>query len=244
MYLRNIYDIKCVVFLALMGCCGCGSRATADQTVGVQKMQELERELTKARQIAEEAKAGAESVRKDLKSSRSAQEALSAELQRVRDDVKRHTVYRPEIKPEIKLEPKIEFRSPPPPPPLPAPSLPPKKAVDIFLRSVDVYSTKTNGRPWDTGNGDPDLTVYFANLSTGETFSSGKVQDSLSASFNDKAIRVSEGDTIRITVSDEDAFDDDSVGTITKEFTAGTMTQGRVYWAFDRVSSLVLDFQP
>ena len=235
MYLPNMSNLRGVAYLALVVCWGCGSRTTAEQTVSVQKMQELERELTKARQIAEEAKAHAESVHQDLKSSRSAHEALNSELKRVRDDVKRHTVYRPEIKPEIKLEPKIEFRSPPPPP---------KKAVDIFLRSLDVYSTKTNGKPWDAGNGEPDLKVYITNLSTGETFASGKVQDSLSASFNDKTIRVSEGDTVRITVSDEDAFNDDSIGTITKEFTAGTMTQGRVNWAFDRVSSLVLDFQP
>ena len=64
------------------------------------------------------------------------------------------------------------------------------------------------------------------------------------ASFNEKTLRVSDGDTITITVYDQDAFADDTAGTYQKKISADTIRQGTVTWSFDQVTALVLEFQP
>jgi tetratricopeptide (TPR) repeat protein len=136
------------------------------------------------------------------------------------------------FKPEIKIEPKITLSA-----------SPPKKAVDVLIHSVTVYSTNAAGKAWDR-SGPPDLKVCIRNVDNGDSFTTPTKRDTESADFNCKAIRVSEGQKIRVTVLDDDVFFDDTIGSYEKEITADTMKQGKVEWSFDRVSSLVLEFQP
>jgi small-conductance mechanosensitive channel len=137
------------------------------------------------------------------------------------------TVY----KPEIKIEPKIEFPSPP------------RKSADIIIHSVEVYSRRKNGKVWDE-SGPPDLKVEITNLDTHQTYATRVAEDVHSATFNSKSIRIAEGQKFKVTVWDKDVFFNDEIGSYVKEVTADTIASGKVNWTFDRIASLVLEFQP
>lgn len=168
-------------------------------------------------------------------------EALQAESRRLNQtiakneaaNVQRQIAQKPifEMKaPEVKVEPRIE---------LPRPR---KREVDLIIKSVSVKSTDSNGSDWDA-SGPPDLMVSVKNAA-GEKFDTEVVQDQHSGTFNVKSLRVSEGDTLTITVWDSDVFANDEIGSFTKTISADTMQQGTVNWSFGGVSSLVLEFQP
>lgn len=144
------------------------------------------------------------------------------------------TIKAPEIKFEPKFEPKIVI-----------PEAPPKKSVDLILRSVSLASTKVSGAVWDN-SGPPDLrvSIRIQKFLGGASFDSSVKHDVFSATFNEKTIRVSEGDTIEIEVYDEDLLASDLAGSYVKLITADTMQQRQVNWSFDQVNSLVLEFQP
>jgi hypothetical protein len=118
-----------------------------------------------------------------------------------------------------------------------------KVSADILVKSVRVAATKEGGQAWDASGGSPELKVQISKgLFGSKTTTAGS--NSTSASFNEKLIRVSEGDTITITVYDQDAFADDFVGSYEKQISADTIKQGTVTWSFDQVTELVLEFQP
>lgn len=137
--------------------------------------------------------------------------------------------------PEIKIEPKIEVREPT--------RGPPKHSVDIIVKSVRLAARKRNGKRWDIGDGAPDPKVRIK-VSGGESGTTQASRDTYSATFNEKVVRVSEGDTIEITVYDQDEIADDTAGTYTKQLTADTFKERSVTWSFDQVEALSLDFQP
>ncbi|MDZ4685280.1 MAG: hypothetical protein SH850_09330 [Planctomycetaceae bacterium] len=114
-------------------------------------------------------------------------------------------------------------------------------AVDVILNSVSVLSTKGGGGVWDE-SGPPDLKVKFETYSA--SYTTPTQQDTHSASFGSRVIRVSEGDTLTVKVSDGDVFKDDTIGEYTKVITAETIRQGTVTWSFGRVNELVLRFEP
>lgn len=133
----------------------------------------------------------------------------------------------------IKFEPKIEIASPPP-----------KRSADIIIKSVTLSGTRPNGAAWDA-SGPPDPVVYIEQKKfLGSSYTTNVEHDSFSASFNEKSIRVSEGDTIKIIVYDKDVLDDDEVGTYVKTITAHTLNERNVDWSFGGVLSLLLEFQP
>jgi len=121
-------------------------------------------------------------------------------------------------------------------------AIPPKVSADLIVRSVSVLSTKSNGKPWDSGDGKPDLKVEI-NAGRFSTLTTSVSSNATYASFNKEKLRVSEGDVLSITVYDQDAFSDDVVGKYRKTITADTLRQGTATWSFDRVSSLVVKFE-
>jgi hypothetical protein len=134
---------------------------------------------------------------------------------------------------QVKIEPQINF-----------PSAAPKSSVDIVVKTVSVYDTKDNGSPWDqSGPADLQVAIEITSL-----FSSRKMtsvaHDVTYKVFNENVLRVSEGDTIKITVFDSDVFASDTIGTYTKQITADTIAERRVNWSFGRVAALELEFQP
>jgi hypothetical protein len=133
--------------------------------------------------------------------------------------------------PEIKVEPKVEIY------------VPPKKQGDIIIKSVDVFTTKKNGEPWDDSDGPPDLVVEIRGASSGD-FRTRVEKNSYSAAYNAKGPRITEGDEITISVIDADVVFSDEVGSFKKTITADTIKLGTVNWTFGRISSLVLEFQP
>jgi hypothetical protein len=84
-----------------------------------------------------------------------------------------------------------------------------KQSADLIVKSVSVYSTKENGSPWDKGHGKaakPDLKVIIKRGL--KSLDTGTESDSMYASYNNKKLRVREGDEIKIKVYDQDAFND------------------------------------
>ncbi|MFN0196054.1 MAG: hypothetical protein ACKVT0_04870 [Planctomycetaceae bacterium] len=136
--------------------------------------------------------------------------------------------------PSIHIEPEITFSS-----------TPAASAADVIVKSVSVYSTKEDDAAWDAFDGAPDLKVYIEQTSLfGSSYETGVEDDTFSATFNAKAIRVTAGDTIRVVVYDNDALAGDIIGEYTKEITEDTLRERVVSWSFGRVSSLELEFQP
>jgi hypothetical protein len=210
--------IPCAILCGVC-CIGCSNRQQAEAEA------KMKADLAEAQAAAAAAQQAAARMDRQLKETQRAAEQVNAQLKEARET---HTVFRP----EFKAEPTINI--------IPTPA---KKAADIILRSVEVYSTDANGAVWDE-SGPPDLKVYIRNQTTGESFTSSKVQDSTSAEYNQKAIRVNEGDTVVFKVIDADVFDDDTIGTYSKEFTERTLALGTANWSFGRVASLVMEFQP
>ena len=136
-------------------------------------------------------------------------------------------------KPSITFEPKIEIAA-----------APPKRSADIIIRNLVIASSNPNGSAWDA-SGPPDLKVYIEQTSLfGSSHTTEVLQDVYSGDFQEKSIRVTEGDKIRIIVYDADVFDDDEVGRYDKLITADTLRERNVDWSFGGVISLRLEFQP
>lgn len=121
----------------------------------------------------------------------------------------------------------------------------PKKSADIIIHSVKVETTKKNEEPWDAGGGAPDLKVLIRKTGKGGQSHTTKVKnDTFEASFGERTIRVSVGDTIEVIVYDQDLASDDVVGKKTEKITEAMLKKRDVKWPFDRVISLVLEFEP
>lgn len=119
------------------------------------------------------------------------------------------------------------------------------RSADLVVRTVLVTGRKADGRAWDVGNGLPDLKVRVERLGPpGGSATTPPVFDTTFAVINAKTIRVSEGDTIRVTVLDQDIAADDMVGTYEKTITAATLAERRVTWAFAQVIALEIEFEP
>jgi hypothetical protein len=109
------------------------------------------------------------------------------------------------------------------------PERPVEKSVDVILKYVSLDSEKANGKVWDN-SGPPDLQIEIS--SSDGSYKSGVKRDQFSASINDRTVRVQEGDTLSITVYDDDVLAPDEAGSYTKAITADTMAQGTVPWSF------------
>ena len=92
-------------------------------------------------------------------------------------------------------------------------------------------------------SGSPDLKVR-AELKSGRAYTTSIVKDSFTASFNEKTLRISEGDTLTVTVYDDDVTEDDEIGTYEKLITLDTLNARYATWSFGDVLSLRLEFQP
>jgi hypothetical protein len=91
----------------------------------------------------------------------------------------------------------------------------------------------------------PDLKVSIEQTSLfGSSYTTPTIQDTTHAVFDAKSIRVTEGDTIRITVYDEDVLADDTIATQEIGITADTINRRYVDWTFGEVFSLQLEFRP
>lgn len=120
----------------------------------------------------------------------------------------------------------------------------PRHGADVIVKSVTVAETDASGSVWDD-SGPPDLKVYVEQTGFfGNSATTGTKRDCTFATFEEKTIRVSEGDTIRVIVYDADVFADDEIGRYEKLITADTLAQRTVDWTFGRVLSLRLEFQP
>lgn len=120
-----------------------------------------------------------------------------------------------------------------------------KKSADLIVQSVKVHTTKKNGEAWDAFGGAPDLKVSVRKTEKGGAMHTTKVKkDTFEATFGERTIRVSVGDEIEVIVSDEDEKFHDKVGEKTFKITAEMLKKREVKWEFDRVLTLVLEFEP
>lgn len=120
-----------------------------------------------------------------------------------------------------------------------------KKSADVVVHSVKVHTTKKGGDAWDAFGGAPDLMVAIRKTERGGAKHTTKVKkDMFEASFGERTIRVSAGDEIEIIVYDEDEKFHDKVGEKTVKITEDLLKQREVKWDFDRVISLVVEFEP
>ena len=125
----------------------------------------------------------------------------------------------------------------------------PKRSADVIIKSVEVKMTKEILTPWDTGteaNRPPDLYVEIAVLGAGDTkpFRTAVKEDTFTAKFDVKTVRVTESDVLKIAVYDKDLKSNDVVGKYTKKITTDTPRERTVNWSFDQVTALALEFQP
>ncbi len=190
---------------------------------------QLRQELKQLRISVEEQQQRVETVEREAKKKAEENFALQAQLKATEKRVEQ-VARRPTFTVE---EPTITFQRAAPSPPI--------NAVDVILKSVSVLGTRSNGNAWDE-SGPPDLKVRFETSS--DRYTTPTRQDSYSASFGSRVIRVAEGDSLTVTVIDGDVFADDTIGEYTKVITAETIRQGTVAWSFDRVDELVLRFEP
>ncbi len=121
----------------------------------------------------------------------------------------------------------------------------PKKSADVVVHSVKVHTTKKGGDAWDPLGGAPDLMVAIRKTERGGAKHTTKVKkDAFEASFGERTVRVSVGDEIEIIVYDEDEKFHDKIGTKTVKVTEEMLKKREAKWDFDRVISLVLEFEP
>jgi hypothetical protein len=121
----------------------------------------------------------------------------------------------------------------------------PKMSADIIVHSVKVHTTKKGGNAWDAFGGAPDLMVLIRKTEKGGAKHTTKVKkNTFDTSFGERTIRVSVGDEIEVIVYDEDEKFHDKVGEKIMKVTAKMLKEREVKWEFDRVISLVLEFEP
>ena len=122
---------------------------------------------------------------------------------------------------------------------------PVKQSADVILHSVKAQSTKEDGSAWDILGGAPDLFVTIGhNKKGGATYTSAVKEDTFEATYGVDTIRVTVGDEIEISVYDKDTRLNDLVGKIKIKITQDILSKRTKTWDFDRVSSLVLEFEP
>ncbi len=141
-----------------------------------------------------------------------------------------------EIQPQIKFEPKVSpptFSSSPPPVA--------RRSADLILKAVSVKSPSDGGSSWDQ-SGNPDLRVRVS--CGGNSAVSSVAKDTYYSTFNERLLRVSVGDTLKITVLDKDVLDDDMIAVYSKEITNDTLNAGTASWSFDEVELLEVKFEP
>jgi hypothetical protein len=120
-----------------------------------------------------------------------------------------------------------------------------KAAADVIVKSISVSSQKSNGDAWDAGGGEPDVFVEIR-VGMGIIGDSGKTRtqdDTTFASFNQRLLRVREGDEITVVVFDNDFAANDEIGSYTKTVTKEMLGQGTVEWSFDQVLALRVKFE-
>ena len=122
-----------------------------------------------------------------------------------------------------------------------------KLSADLILNSVSLASRKSNGKKWDSwlGKNSPDIQVVVSVSRNGSTYrsESSEVKDSLYGSFNEKLIRIQEGDQVTITVYDRDAEDHDVAGSYTKSVTSALIREKSATWSFDQVEEFNIKFE-
>lgn len=227
----------CVLVITAMGCSGNSKvlQQLDEQRAAMEKQQQVIAEMSKSmKEIEEQHRLSLAALSaKDAENKELAVklETAEARIERVAQRVE-HEVRHPTFTVE---KPEITIQRAPPPTPVPA-----RKSVDLIINSVSVYGTQDNGDVWDE-SGPPDLKVRVETSS--DSFTTATTKDSESASYDVKSIRVAEGDTLVVTVIDDDAFSDDEIGSYSKLITADTLSQGSVTWSFGRVSNIVLKFE-
>jgi hypothetical protein len=121
----------------------------------------------------------------------------------------------------------------------------PKMSADVVVHSVKVHTTKKDGKPWDILGGAPDLMVFVRKAGTGGQKHTTKVKkDSFEATFGERTLRISVGDEIEVIVYDQDEKLHDKIGEKTVKITQDMLKKREAKWDFDRVISLVLEFEP
>ena len=119
------------------------------------------------------------------------------------------------------------------------------QVADLVISSVSVASTKKYGDAWDVLNGNPDIQVVVKKKGFfGSSVSTGIKNDTTYATFNEKTVRVKDGDTIQITVWDSDVLSNDIIGEYQKQITVHTISQGSATSSFGQVLSLNVNFEP
>lgn len=162
------------------------------------------------------------------------EEQLKKALARITELERRQAEPAPRYEPPRQPDPEPVRRDPEPEPK----REPEKLAADIVVGYVSVQSTKEDGADWDIGGGYPEIKVYVGHdyLLAGTSAWTSVKDDTLSATFNEKTIRVKEGERIKIQVWDQDVLDDDLIGEYVKEITAETIRQGSVTWTMGQAT--------
>ncbi len=112
----------------------------------------------------------------------------------------------------------------------------------LILERVAIEPTREDGEAWDGDEG-PDLMVRIVNQTSKQEFISNVRANSTEADFNVQTVRVLPGDTLEVTVLDQDLTNfDDVVGQRTQQVTEAMIAEETVDWASDRVNSLRLRF--
>lgn len=115
------------------------------------------------------------------------------------------------------------------------------KRYTLTIVSADVAPSKPDGKPWDAGNGAPDLVVSVRVDGAGAgTVTSSKAENKTTHTWNQSgSVTINRGDRLVVNVIDKDAFADDFVATIAHQFTK----PGKVTLSGKAVNSLVLDIK-
>lgn len=117
-----------------------------------------------------------------------------------------------------------------------------KRRATVIVKSVSFTESKPNGEPWDRGS-PPDPFVVVRNLTTADApFNTRTLRDTLTASFNQRTVRVQEGDTIRLKVFDDDVIFDDVAGEFEEEITAEMIESRIAQWSNGTIT-IDIEFQ-
>ncbi len=119
-----------------------------------------------------------------------------------------------------------------------------KNAYRVYLESIDVAARKSNGKHWDSGKGAPDLIVRLkVKTFGGDSFKASVVKNSYFNTYDEMSVRAKPGQTIEISVYDDDAFSNDFVGSYRLDITKDLLKRGQTDLSFGQVESLVLRFE-
>lgn len=114
----------------------------------------------------------------------------------------------------------------------------------IKVRDLTVRSKKSNGSAWDIFGGAPDLKVTIkVNRTLGPSDTTRTKQDTYSATFNESTVKVKHGDSITVTVWDEDVTDDDLIGKGSYVVKKGDFGKVISFTPFGQVTELKISFE-